>query len=70
MASIATAIESPCTQVCVVHPVLKLCIGCGRSLDEIGRWIGLTGAERSRITAQLPARLAALDGAKATAIQA
>jgi uncharacterized protein len=65
-----TFIESPCNRVCVVHPIARLCIGCGRSLDEIGLWIGLTGAERSRITAQLPARLAALDGATATAIQA
>jgi predicted Fe-S protein YdhL (DUF1289 family) len=65
-----TLVESPCNHVCVVHPGARLCIGCGRSLDEIGRWIGLSSAERSRITAQLPARLAALDGAKATAIQA
>jgi predicted Fe-S protein YdhL (DUF1289 family) len=63
-----TLVESPCNRVCVVHPTARLCIGCGRSLDEIGRWIGLGGTERSRITAQLPARLAALDGAKATAI--
>ena len=48
MASIATAIESPCTQVCVVHPTLKLCIGCGRSLDEIANWINFDGAERAR----------------------
>jgi uncharacterized protein len=63
-----TVVESPCKRVCVVHPTARLCIGCGRSLDEIGRWIGLSSAERSRIIAQLPARLAAFDGAKATAI--
>jgi predicted Fe-S protein YdhL (DUF1289 family) len=65
-----TLLESPCNRVCVVHPTAGFCIGCGRSLDEIGRWIGLNNAERSRITAQLPARLAALDGANATVIQA
>ena len=48
MASIATAIESPCTQACVVHPTLKLCVGCGRSLDEIANWINFDGAERAR----------------------
>jgi uncharacterized protein len=63
-----TVVESPCQRVCVVHPAAQLCIGCGRSLDEIGRWIGLSGAERSRIIAQLPARLAGLDGARATGI--
>jgi hypothetical protein len=70
MDSAESLVESPCNRVCVVHPTARLCIGCGRSLDEIGRWTGLGGAERSRITAQLPARLAALDGAKATAIVA
>jgi len=58
----ATNIESPCNRVCVVHPTLGLCIGCGRSLDEIGRWVGIAPAERTRIMAQLPARLAALSG--------
>jgi predicted Fe-S protein YdhL (DUF1289 family) len=46
----------------VVHPTLGLCIGCGRSLEEIGRWTDFAPAERARIMAQLPARLAALSG--------
>jgi predicted Fe-S protein YdhL (DUF1289 family) len=41
-----------------------MCIGCGRSLDEITRWITLSETERTAIMAQLPARLAALNGAK------
>ena len=57
-----TVVESPCKRVCVVHPAARLCIGCGRSLDEIGRWIDFAPAERARIMAQLPARLAALSG--------
>ena len=60
----ATSVSSPCNRICVVHPTARLCIGCGRSLDEIGRWIALTEAERAAIVAQLPARLAALNGAK------
>jgi predicted Fe-S protein YdhL (DUF1289 family) len=63
MASTATAIETPCTHVCVVHPTLKLCIGCGRSLDEIARWIDFDDAERARIMAELPPRLKAMSGA-------
>jgi predicted Fe-S protein YdhL (DUF1289 family) len=35
-------------------------MGCGRSLDEIGRWLDVVPAERARIMAQLPSRLAAL----------
>jgi hypothetical protein len=59
MASIGT----PCNRTCVVHPTLRLCIGCGRSLDEIARWIGLSDDERERIMAQLPPRLAAMSNA-------
>ena len=62
MASAETNIETPCNRVCVVHPTLDLCIGCGRSLDEIERWSDFTPAERARIMAQLPSRLAALSG--------
>jgi predicted Fe-S protein YdhL (DUF1289 family) len=60
---ITSPMKSPCSQICVVHPGLRLCIGCGRSLDEIGRWSAMTGAERTRIMAQLPARLTAINGA-------
>jgi uncharacterized protein len=56
--TIESPIQSPCNRICVVHPGLGQCIGCGRTLDEIAQWAGLTGAERSRIMAQLPARLA------------
>jgi uncharacterized protein len=63
MASTATAIDTPCTHVCVVHPTLKLCIGCGRSLDEIAHWIDLDDAERARIMALLRPRLEAMSGA-------
>ena len=57
MASTIPAIETPCTKVCVVHPVQRLCIGCGRSLDEIARWSEFDAGERRRIMALLPLRL-------------
>jgi predicted Fe-S protein YdhL (DUF1289 family) len=59
MPSVETSIQTPCNRVCVVHPMRQLCIGCGRTLDEIARWIELGDAERTRIMAQLPSRLAA-----------
>jgi uncharacterized protein len=62
MARAEANIETPCNRVCVVHPTLGLCIGCGRSLDEIGSWSDFDAAERARIMAQLPSRLAALSG--------
>jgi uncharacterized protein len=54
------SISSPCTKVCSVDPDAGLCIGCGRSLDEIGRWMALSEDERLRIMAELPDRLAML----------
>lgn len=56
--------ESPCVNICVLDPDTSLCVGCGRSSDEIGRWTGLTDAGRAEIMAALPARLAALEAAE------
>ncbi len=67
MASAEPSIETPCTRICVVHPTSGFCLGCGRSLDEIARWIDYSAAERARIMTQLPSRLAALSGAAAGA---
>jgi len=61
-----TAIETPCSRVCTLHPRLRLCLGCGRSLDEITRWVEMKPAERSAIMARLPARLSVIRGADAT----
>jgi hypothetical protein len=53
------AIASPCTKVCTIDPRSQLCRGCGRTLDEIARWMSLGDSERARIMAELPARLEA-----------
>lgn len=49
-------IQSPCVQVCVVHPETRLCVGCSRSIDEIGRWSKMHEDERAEIMAELPSR--------------
>ena len=49
-------IDSPCIQICVVHPETRLCTGCNRSIDEIGRWSKMNSDERSEIMAELPLR--------------
>ena len=51
------AIESPCTRVCVIDYGSGLCIGCGRSGDEIAGWGKRSPAERRSIMVTLPARL-------------
>ena len=52
--------STPCIDVCVVEPSSGLCVGCGRTIDEIGRWASLSEAERHAVMAGLPARLRAL----------
>jgi len=38
-------IESPCTKVCTMDAASGLCVGCGRTLDEIARWASMSNAE-------------------------
>jgi uncharacterized protein len=52
---------SPCVQVCSIDGPTGLCVGCGRTLAEIGRWAAMTPQERRRVMDDLPARLAAAD---------
>ena len=49
-------VDSPCIQVCVVHPEEGICTGCYRSIDEITRWSAMTSKERELITKDLPSR--------------
>lgn len=49
-------IESPCVKTCVIHPESRLCVGCLRSIDEIGAWSGMTAEARKAIMAELPSR--------------
>jgi len=50
-------IETPCIKVCSLDPQSRLCIGCGRTLDEIARWGSMAPGERTRIMGLLRARL-------------
>ena len=52
-------IESPCVQICTIHPDTGLCIGCHRTAAEIGGWSRMASDERRRIMAVLPERQAA-----------
>ena len=52
-------IESPCVNICTLDARSGICLGCGRTIDEIARWTAMTVAERSRVMHELPARLAA-----------
>ncbi|WP_394089392.1 DUF1289 domain-containing protein [Xanthobacter autotrophicus] len=54
----ADAIATPCVKLCAIEPLSGLCLGCGRSLREIGAWMSYSPATRAAIMAALPQRLA------------
>jgi predicted Fe-S protein YdhL (DUF1289 family) len=47
---------SPCIQVCTINAASGLCLGCWRSLEEIGTWSSLSAAQQRAIIADLPQR--------------
>ncbi|MGE3066538.1 MAG: DUF1289 domain-containing protein [Hyphomicrobiaceae bacterium] len=49
--------ESPCINICTLDAKSGLCVGCGRSMDEIAGWLTLTPQDRQRIMRELPLRL-------------
>jgi len=55
-------IESPCVQICVLHPQAKICIGCYRSGEEIGQWTLYDAETRKRLIEELPSRADMLKG--------
>ena len=52
------SIVTPCIKVCVVDGASSLCLGCFRTLSEIGGW---SGDQRAAIMADLPARRSRID---------
>lgn len=55
-------LDSPCIQICIVHPETRLCIGCNRSIEEISRWSKMTSETRRLIMEELPSRQSAPTG--------
>jgi len=57
------SIATPCVKVCVVDGASSLCLGCYRTLSEIGGWSALSDDERAAIMAELPSRKDRVDSA-------
>ena len=56
-AMVTHEIETPCVKLCVIEPESGFCIGCGRTRDEIGSWLGMSVAARREVIATLPERV-------------
>ncbi|MEN0030957.1 MAG: DUF1289 domain-containing protein [Pseudomonadota bacterium] len=58
------AVKTPCVQVCIVDGPTGLCLGCYRTLQEIGGWSALSDDRRAEIMTELPSRRSRIDPAK------
>ena len=50
-------VSTPCIDVCVLDPLSALCIGCGRTGEEITAWATMSETERLAVMAGLDQRL-------------
>ncbi|ADH88199.1 protein of unknown function DUF1289 [Ancylobacter novellus DSM 506] len=48
-----TDISTPCVSVCVLDAAGRVCVGCGRTVEEIGAWSTMSEAERRAVMARL-----------------
>jgi len=53
-------ITSPCIKVCAVDGRTGYCLGCGRTMSEIGGWVKLGDAGRAKVLELLPERMETL----------
>ncbi len=54
-------IKTPCIKVCAVDGETGFCLGCGRTLAEIGQWAAMGAAARDEVLAALPVRISRLE---------
>ena len=45
------SVDSPCIRVCRLEAFV--CVGCGRTLDEIRQWTRMTDDERAAVVARV-----------------
>ena len=50
------AVPSPCVSLCTLDDDKACCRGCGRSVEEIETWAGMSTAERCAVRLRLRAR--------------
>ena len=54
--SMVRRVMSPCIGICKLDQKSGLCLGCRRTIDEIGRWAMLDDPARQAVVDQLPTR--------------
>lgn len=59
-------IQSPCNKICTLNSN-NVCVGCGRSREEIGGWSQFSDREKAQVVERAKARLETMGEAKAPA---
>ncbi|MEH6696264.1 MAG: DUF1289 domain-containing protein [Hyphomonas sp.] len=54
-------IKTPCIKVCAIDASTGWCLGCGRTLPEIGGWMAMGAVSRDLVTDSLPERILKLE---------
>jgi len=49
-------IDSPCNDICTTDPESGLCVGCGRSTEEIANWLNYSDKQKKRVLKGLQSR--------------
>jgi uncharacterized protein len=49
-------VPSPCVNVCQMHPEKNYCVGCLRTIDEIGGWLDMRNEEKVEVLARIELR--------------
>jgi len=49
-------IASPCNDVCTTDSESNLCIGCGRTKEEIANWLFLTDKQKEQVLLDIKTR--------------
>jgi len=48
--------ESPCNDICTTDPDSGLCIGCGRTQNEISNWLNYSDEQKKIVLLELKSR--------------
>ena len=64
---IVIELASPCVNICKVED--NVCIGCGRTLDEIANWTSMSNEERKQINERVSHNLQRQEGTVLSAKQ-
>lgn len=55
-------VKSPCVGTCVLDPKAGYCVGCFRTGEEIGAWMGLSDGAKKRVLGKVKQRRGQMKG--------